>query len=822
MLRGVPPLVVSTALALGLAACGGSDPVPDEGARVDCPATVALEGFLGEEGEAHVTCEVSGRPTLVEIAATGPFRAALQDSSRGNPVLEIRFYPTVPGPQSGELHVRYDDGTGAALRDEVVALTGSARELPAEWDPEPSPFTCGADGDTSLLDQALSLTGLNRDTFTFDVDLEGLDLLDDPFRLSWFPGVRARPARAGCFEGNVAGGLDQAMRGKHPVASMIRQAAVLLDRASESTQPLERTSFDEALTKLCASTACDAPTGALPDDLRYAMAPLLNAIAGGIDARRAMDAELLARDAEFWRRSGGNLNLGPGQAPDPLADEDRAYLLGENGRRALYYAAAKVAFAAEHAVWSPFAGRTGIRWDMKTAAGWIRVRDGAADTYEDDGEDLLLLIDLGGDDEYLAPVAANRTAANAVSVAIDLGGNDHYGYVPKANQYDLPELLPTDSGGRTQDHVSASQVSRQGGARNGIALLFDLGEGDDVYESLRGSQGYAHLGVGALYDGGGNDVYRAENASQGAAQFGIGILVDAGTGNDARESFSRSQGFGYVGGAGFLVDGGGNDVYLCNNGDPAYGGLPLYESPQLPDSGNTSLCQGAGFGLRADARNLFLSGGIGVLRDRAGDDSYEASVFAQGSGYWQGTGLLSDGDGSDTYDAFWYVQGAAAHFAAGVLADGGAGADVYAGRLPTKNMSHGAGHDFSTGVLIDDGGDDEYHLGTLSAGASNCNGMGLFVDNGGDDRYLARSDYGSGMGNVSGECIDTRPEPVSIGVMIDAAGRDTYEYPESSFTVPTDGGTWGHARNGLPSEHGAGIDSTGETGVHVESGKLQP
>ena len=70
------------------------------------------------------------------------------------------------------------------------------------------------------------------------------------------------------------------------------------------------------------------------------------------------------------------------------------------------------------------------------------------------------------------------------------------------------------------------------------------------------------------------------------------------------------------------------------------------------------------------------------------------------------------------------------------------------------------------------------------------------------------------MGNVSGECLGTRPTAASLGLMIDAGGTDTYEYPASDFPVPSEGGTWGHKRNGLVSEAGAGVDATGESGIH--------
>lgn len=794
--------------------------VPD---RLVCPGPMHVEAFVFEEGSSLLSCTIERgtaprQLVLVDIAADPPFQAALIGEARGGgPLLDVKYRPTDGGPHPGSVRITYESAGQTFV--ERVELEARPIDDPGMWDSPREAPACLADGEAPLLDTALAATALSRDTFTFDVDLD-TGLLTDPFRLSWFPQVRAYPARAGCFEGAVVGDLEDALKQQHGVAGALLQAAARLDRApADRGAPMRRLPFDEALASLCAAASCGEPQGELPADLRYALAPLLLAIEGGLEARAAMDAELGARDPEYWRRSGGNHNLG-GAAPDALNDEDRAYLLGEAGRRQLYLAAARIAFAVEQVRWDRFRDRTGVRFDLRTDAGWIRVRDASADTYPDDGEPTLLLLDLGGDDVHLDAVASNTTSANAVSVAIDLGGSDRYGYDVVADEDDREGLLPSDTDGRSSTGRSFSGVSRQGAARNGIAMLFDLGQADDRYESLRASQGYAHLGVGVLYDAGGSDTYRAELLAQGAAQFGIALAIDLGAGNDVREAVSRAQGFGYVGGAGLLYDGGGDDTYRCDNGNPAYGGLPgIYASAQMPDDGNTSFCQGAGFGLRQDDRGLFLSGGIGVLRDAAGDDTYEASVFAQGTGYWQGTGLLSDGDGADAYDAFWYVQGAAAHFAVGILADGGGGGDVFGGRLPTRNMSLGSGHDFSIGVLVNEFGNDVYDFGPLAGGASNCNGLGLFVDNQGDDRYAARSDYGAGMGNVSAECIGTRPEPVSIGVMLDGGGTDTYAWPESAFAVPADGGSWGHARADLPSEHGAGLDGEGETGVHVESGR---
>ena len=376
---------------------------------------------------------------------------------------------------------------------------------------------------------------------------------------------------------------------------------------------------------------------------------------------------------------------------------------------------------------------------------------------------------------------SDRLLGTPLSIVIDLDGEDRYQYPGYKDDGD-PRLLGADSDGRYMGDKAGpftlSNTSRQGAARYGIAMLFDLGADNDRYRSLRASQGYAHLGVGVLFDDGGDDSYIAEAVSQGAGQFGIGLLIDAGVGHDLRLSHTESQGFGFAGGAGVLLDGGGSDRYIC-----VEGGIddfsPLYPSGQVVIDGSDSLCQGAGFGRRGRTRYEHLAGGVGILRDVSGDDSYEAGVFAQGVGFWQGVGVLSDGAGADEYDAYYYAQGAAAHYAIGLLSDDGLGGDHFNLRTASRYVQLGSGHDFSVGALLNETGDDVYRFAGLSAGASNCNGIGLFIDNGGNDTYQATSDYGSGMGNVGKKCAPNRGEARSIGIMIDAGGLDAYYYPSS-------------------------------------------
>jgi len=729
----------------------------------------------------------------------------------------------------------------------VLFITGCviARDE-AKWDRVFNAPQCRARGEAPLLDKALEQAGLGRQEFNFDRnDLSdspyyNAGVLQDEFLLPWFEWLRENPAYAGCFEGETAGALDYYLDQPHPVASTIRHAAGLLGSAPDSEDSSVAamyisSNFTSAISALCASAGeCKDPEGDMPEDLGGALTPIIFALIEGIEARKNMDNEIgKPHDADWWQKYGGNiLIISDSGHPDILNTEDRAYLLGNGSRQDLYKASAKIAFAIEHVDWSPFVGREGIKYDLYTKAGWIKIRDGSDNIYVEDGKDVLFLLDLGGNDEHLDAVGSNKSGANPVSVAIDLSGSDKYHYKTRETLYDREGLLPADIDGRyggneEYGNFSPSDQCRQGAARNGIAMLFDFGVEDDYFRSLRCSQGYAHLGVGVLFVEGGNDAFLSESASQGSAQFGIALLIVGGEGNNIFRSFTFSQGFGYVRGAGFLLNNGGDDQYICNHGDPEQGGIPLYKSAQLPGKGNASFCQGAGFGFRGDGEfNKFreyqkshLSGGIGILRDIYGNDTYEASVFAQGAGYWQGTGILSDGGGSDKYDAYWYVQGGSAHYAVAIFVDAGEGDDIFNGARRAINVALGTGHDFSIGVFINERGNDIYYIPNLSAGASNCNGIGLFVDNNGDDKYIAVSDYGSGMGNVSGECIETRPNAVNIGIMIDAGGKDEYSYPESKFPIPGDGKTWGHKANNLKSEYGAGIDGEGETGVHAGSGR---
>ena len=625
------------ALALLLAACTSEPmdaslpavPVADAGPPPPMPhgvRCVAPAGFrdivIGTTTTATARCDVTGDAgelaRIVDVAATRPFLAtttATIAASGATFTIEIAYTPTSSLTEDrsvvsvGFETIGQRELTTFEVRGQAVA--------PIDWAPAPAVPPCRADVDAPLLDRALAGTNLERSTFGFGAtDLaeswyDSRALLSDEFVLSWFKPMRAQPHRSGCFEGEVAGALDAHMDSARPVTGAIRHAARWLDRVDD-TPPFDPRALPgdhvAALDAICLAyrESCTASTGALPGDLARAIAPVFWAIHEGILARQQRDSDAAPRAPNWWVDHGGNgIIVSTGrEGYDRTNPLDRAYLLGENRAR-LYRAAAQIAHAIESVDWSRFAGRTGVQYDLRTPAGWIRVRDASDDLYVESGDPVLLLIDLGGDDIHLDDVATNRTADNAVSIAIDLEGTDQYAYEAFATDQDRPGLVPADDGGRYAGDANFGTIAlsghfRQGAARNGIAMLFDLGEGDDHYQSLSGSQGYAHQGVGVLYDAGGNDTYLAESVSQGASQYGIGLLIDAGDGWDVRRSFTYSQGFGFVGAFGILADGGGDDIYVCDHGDPNRGGIRLFPSPQLPTSGNSSFCQGAGFGWRGD------------------------------------------------------------------------------------------------------------------------------------------------------------------------------------------------------------------------------
>lgn len=440
---------------------------------------------------------------------------------------------------------------------------------------------------------------------------------------------------------------------------------------------------------------------------------------------------------------------------------------------------------------------------LATPHGWVILRPpGTNDMHgiAPDGAALghaLLLIDLGGDDVYTTGILASTP---------------HPFRARPADPFNVPVQLIFDVEGNDRYIAPTSQQGSWGGAVGGYSFLFDRA-GDDLYQGGIVSQGAGVLGIGMLVDRAGDDWYQALAVAQGCGYAGIGILHDV-SGHDRFEAFARAQGCGDTLGAGLLLDEEGDDHYILNDTEI------LFPSAQTR-AHNASMGQGMGLGLRADLSDGHsLPGGVGILHDRAGNDSYSAGVFAQGCGFLGGTGILFDDAGNDSYHAVYYAQGSAAHQAVGILVDG-AGDDSY---VTLRQCAQGSGHDFSLGWLLDLGGNDRYRAERLALGAANENGWGFLVDRGGNDSYeiTAPPAAADALGAAKESKWGTpREDTPALGFFLDAGGNDLYK------GVPHAGENqkWTYPRRypelALKSERGVGADGEFPT-VNLRTGPLTP
>ncbi len=383
-------------------------------------------------------------------------------------------------------------------------------------------------------------------------------------------------------------------------------------------------------------------------------------------------------------------------------------------------------------------------FDWETPWGWIRIRGSGADQV--DGTDALLIVDLGGDDEYTGGVAAS-TADRSIGILLDCGGNDSY----------------TSSG------------PAQGAGLCGIGLLVDAA-GDDTYVAERYAQGVGQFGLGVCADLGGDDTYFTKFSGQGCGYFGIGLMLDS-AGHDQYKLYADGQGLGGVSGVGVLADRHGNDTYEIVR-DSTITGRHSYHSPDLNIS--VSNGQGCAMGRRGDgADGHSYAGGLGALLDAEGDDSYTSGSWTMGTGYWWGTGVLHDGGGDDVYNGVCYSQATGAHFCIGVLIDEG-GDDKHLAEA-NANSSVVWGHDFSISLLLNVGGDDLYDLKGEGLSYSINRSVTALIDIGGNDTYRGKDERRPGMTlesdkfrfNADGSGTYFA-DVTSVGLFLDIGGTDTY------------------------------------------------
>ena len=364
---------------------------------------------------------------------------------------------------------------------------------------------------------------------------------------------------------------------------------------------------------------------------------------------------------------------------------------------------------------------------IDTPIGQIVLGSEHNDTYR--SPDAFLLIDPAGDDTYHGRIACGSALHQVFSTVIDLSGNDTY----TATKQDGPT---------------------QGSGILGVGILADL-SGNDTYTAERASQGFGLLGAGILYDGGGDDVYKGRVSVQAAAHYGVALCMDA-AGNDTYEAAGYAQASAGPRSTAYLVDGSGNDCYTVQSlkqddyPDLVYG---QFESAGV--NGNWS--QACGWGQRV----LNVSGGLAGILDLQGNDRYTGGIWVQGTGYWSGIGSLYDLQGNDVYQSLYYSQASVAHCGYGILLDGaGNDSHILLSSLIETGASLSFVWDSGHTILINDGGNDRYHVSVHSIGVAwgayekvpidqQESHFALFLETAGDDIYSTVKNeyhYGTGRG----------------------------------------------------------------------------
>jgi hypothetical protein len=598
----------------------------------------------------------------------------------------------------------------------------------------------------------------------------------DPFRLPWFNDLLAKPMKVPNFTQrmlwyyNVYSTADSAnMPGYHankirPMTMMIVNSArnlgydvgkygfdyspkiaaknPVMDEIRSIFESYGQTLGDNIVYPLPTQNWSDISVD-INNQLESVPAELQQVIAGILEASqiaaRRRNESLAAIPRGDWHHIYKSTTLEESQC-DAHTFDQKVYDAAVNFDVATCsWGAALLAQAVEKAmpVIRKFKGKD-YSFDISTPMGRVLL-SGSSDNVHY-ANDVLLHIDLGGSDKYYGSVAATSPEL-PISVLIDLDGNDRYENRHKGTPAQAAGIL-------------------------GIALLVD-DSGDDSYESVTFSQGCGRFGIGVLADRDGNDVYTSEGFSQGAGMYGIGIILED-KGDDKYNTVYYAQGYGFSKGLGLIMDVEGNDAYTADDSELTHIGD---ETPKH----NESDAQGFGSGRRGDHTDGHnMSGGIGILNDLAGNDTYFAGVFAQASAYWYGYGIINDRSGDDKYRGVFFNLGAAAHFGIASLVDGGG--DDYSELVMT--LGFGTGHDGSVAYYLDFNGDDTYEMTAAdsraaSLGSSLNSSFSFFANIRGNDTYkpVGRS-FGFTSARHKGERALYGP---TLGIFIDIGGDDIYE-----------------------------------------------
>jgi hypothetical protein len=371
------------------------------------------------------------------------------------------------------------------------------------------------------------------------------------------------------------------------------------------------------------------------------------------------------------------------------------------------------------------------------------------------------------------------------------------------------------------DDTYLGRVGTNGAAHLPLGALLDL-SGNDTYlpsagwefakETLMGprapSMGAGIYGIGILSDAGGDDTYRLARTGLGYGVFGVGVMMDHG-GNDSYEGYENCMGSAELGYGLFVDFGQGNDTYKTLQYSLGYsgprgigwavdqGGDDTYVAFKKPiiydwagEGTNFSGSLGFAFGWRMGP---YWSGGLGGMFDLSGNDQYECAVMCIGFGYFFGTGLFYDKEGDDEYTlTHKYGIGAATHQSVGLFVDG-SGKDGYANVGDDESI--GLGYDHGVAFHIDRGAQDDHYeitnYGDYVFGFARHPSMGVLINEGGNDTYIVP---GNGQRSLGRSEVDEGDRDVAgkgvvtLGMFLDMAG------PQDVYTLEREecvnGATW--------------------------------
>lgn len=327
----------------------------------------------------------------------------------------------------------------------------------------------------------------------------------------------------------------------------------------------------------------------------------------------------------------------------------------------------------------------------------------------------------------------------------------------------------------------------------GLVILGSLG--NDVYERTGALRDPI-----LLVDPAGDDVYHTTagaacpdllSAVHDCNGLVASVLVDL-AGDDTYDyagPITVAQGSAGQGGIGILVDAAGNDSYrsLFTQGR---GYVYLYI---------TGGAQGYGFAA------------TGILLDAAGNDVYEADVttshistwdLAQGFGNAGGVGIAADGGGDDQWLSYGFDNGL----------DRGEFQGLYPG---------GTGFFGGVGVLADTGASkDEYHAWDNASttdfyayGFAAFGGTGIFLDDGGDDNYQAVESATDPFIVPLLNCAYGTGSYAGLGVFLEMGGNDHYF---GDTVSPRSAWTMNEGFGGPAAAEGVFVDVSGDDGHFMQ------